>query len=901
MDIFVPGVEEVLSSSDSEHNNIEPLQSGSKSDKAGTRLDILYREYQRATEKVDRQLDHIIRVATIGFSATGALLVLVASGIPGTSSGTPDASAGTPVTSSGSAGTLSPFHFEEWVYWLAPILLVLLYVWIINHLYHMTFSSYYVRDLEDEIAKETKISFFHYENAVVRALASGRTGFLPYILTTVMGLVFAFIVYATLVGVSFFKLKETEDDFPVWRLALFVLTQLIFSIALLISSFGVFAQLRSKYDYWKDKFAKDTIADDSRYGVHSEIWQIVSYALLPRPFDFVYKGGITALAMVATALALHIPITGDLWALTFWVIICVDFLAKQATYIWNDMLDMESDRLHPSKSETRLLSKLLTNGGPAARIGLALFLSRSLLAFVLAFVLAVQFHLAWVPILIAVIFAWQVFYDRVAKKQPLRRTAIAAAGYSQRALAGGLVAMSSAGFYDVVWLVLVSAWTIVFMFRILCGYWWAERDYQWREKFNEQLDQAKEGTRQSHPETKVKEHPYPDTGDQEVLGTPDIWFLETARKFARRADGVLILLGLVIAYFYAGPSPTKPWLVTDPGAALTNRLALDASEIGEALRKVLGSLWNQRVFSGTFEPMQFGALAAGGTLAGTVLAFTLCRKLAYGKRGRWAVLLIGLSAITALLAPADSRIAVLAFMLPLIVVVLWEDLSFEEITKPEKRLRDFQEQLPKRLEVKLFRPRGARISVRPVQSTDAAVHREWAEHLFAMYKRWTETSGLTRHPTDGDGGSELDLLVEVPWTAMHKLDQLRGESGLHRLLPECDDDASDAPSGGDYARVYIQFVSAIATPDMGNGVESPPSYKNRAEKMPNDVDRVRVYARCAQREGGEPTYRVVEEHTNTSPPIAGSLASDILEARKSMALELANVAQCIQPASNLSS
>src|SRR4051812_7508529 len=80
------------------------------------RFDALMQEYSRSIAAEDSEIDRMLRVAAIGFSAAAAILFLI---------------------------ERSDVKSGEWVYWLAPIFITLLCDIIIFFLYRISFYTYY--------------------------------------------------------------------------------------------------------------------------------------------------------------------------------------------------------------------------------------------------------------------------------------------------------------------------------------------------------------------------------------------------------------------------------------------------------------------------------------------------------------------------------------------------------------------------------------------------------------------------------------------------------------------------------------------------------------------------------------------------------------------------------------
>lgn len=198
---------------------------------------------------------------------------------------------------------------------------------------------------------------------------------------------------------------------------------------------------------------------------------MIAYALLPRPTDLVIKSAITLGALAVTALALHVPFSRRLLWTAVLVIVCIDVLAKQATYIWNDIRDFERDSLHPHK-RARALPRL---GTP--RPGLWFLFARAAAAVALSLYSALGQGLWWLLPLVAFIFAWQYLYDSWGKWGPVRRLCVVAGGYAERALAGAGIALTVVQRLDLLLLVLVCAQSTLCAALGLAEYWRLEALY----------------------------------------------------------------------------------------------------------------------------------------------------------------------------------------------------------------------------------------------------------------------------------------------------------------------------------------------------------------------------------------------------------------------------------------
>jgi hypothetical protein len=195
-----------------------------------------------------------------------------------------------------------------------------------------------------------------------------------------------------------------------------------------------------------------------------------------------------------------------------------------------------------------------------------------------------------------------------------------------------------------------------------------------------------------------------------------------------------------------------------------------------------------------------------------------------------------------IIAPSDLKLAVVAFIAPLIVAIVYYELTYEEITQLDKLFREMAGTLPARLIELLFHPRGARISIQPVGSETTDNPGEWLADLRQVYADWSMALGLKTHPTEGDGGGPFDLLIEGP---LRSLQQLRGESGIHRRVIEITESDGTGHTITQTAKVEVRPVSVVPHPSMGNGLETSEAIETPASidsRMPKPVRHYRCNA-----------------------------------------------------------
>ncbi len=756
------------------------------------RYDALMREYARSNDVVDLQLDRTLRIGAIGFAAAGALLILVTEG---------------------------RLVIGEWALWLGPILLTFFCNSMIFFGYRGAFYVYYARDLEDDIADITGIPYFHIENAYDRGVASFRSGYLPALVSQVMLVVFIAGMYLTVLVIGATQMLR-DPNVPAWRGWLYISLQLTLALTLLWSAIGVWAALRKRYDDWRFVAARDSkVGISESRGPH--ILEIVAYALLPRAFEFFNKGFITLAALVVTALILDVGSWGEVLTLGLLVVFCIDFLAKQSTYIWNDILDVQADRAHSYKSK-RLLSRLNSPG-----FGKALFLSRAAMAMGVAVFVGFHFNMWWLPAIILFIFAWQFVYDRYGKRDPRSRLIVTAIGYGERGAAGSLTALYVADSVDLLLVTLISTWVVAYNCMMLAAYWRAERAHQLSEVHGRDADPGK------------------------------IWFLSRPASLAEGAANVMLLpVGLVLAYIYTNVPREKL-----PELANLVRMGgqFGLSKITSDLLSIKVSTVFDDPFSGS-DPMfrhfaiSVGVLSLAGALIVTIIRWKVRTKVEQQtsdhpfNRGPWTVGTIIFLLAAWILVPLKPWLFAVAFAAPIFLAAATTALSFDEFTGPEKRLHSAIRRFLPFLDHLLFQPWAVRLSIRPVNVTteNAVASEEWAEALRRMYTAWaTKKNGLDSRKKNGrdlrkligiedrsgeDGGGQYDLLLTTTpfswWGAESGLLQtiqlwtkLPTESGVHRLY--IDPGSSDVDPLRCEVNVVVQRLAAPTSVRSGGGLDVP--------------------------------------------------------------------------------
>lgn len=443
---------------------------------APTELQILLQEYQSKDQHNQSLHRLVFQTAAIGFTL---FIGLIAYMFPRTG-------------------------MPEIVYWLLPLTYVIPYTLVLQLVYTMTFNSYYLRDIERSIAQNTGIPFFHYHQASTRALFSIRTGSLAYRTTYLLIFSVAIFLYTSLVYFSYTGLTSAVLTVPFQRLAAFMVMSSIIPIVMIWVSVVSHKDTRNLYERW-------IIRDDFESGSRG-LLRLLLYALLPRPFDLIFKSTIFWGTFFLTTFALSVSTPTTLLGNAVLVYLCVDFLAKQTTYIWNDVLDFSRDSQHPHK-QLRPLSRLGTRG-----FGKLLFLLRTGVVFGVSAAVGAMLGFWWLLLLVGAIFTWQVVYDRWGKSGEIRKLSVAALGYSERTIAAVLVVMAYVGSYDYILIALLIAWTVAFAFLFLSAYWWAEDDF---------LRRSNQPNKES-------------------------WFLDKGQSVRLASNAMLFLIGSILAAVYSG-------------------------------------------------------------------------------------------------------------------------------------------------------------------------------------------------------------------------------------------------------------------------------------------------------------------------------------------------------------
>lgn len=353
------------------------------------------------------------------------------------------------------------------VFWLLPLVIVFLVGMLMQLVYRSVLVSYYIRDLEDRIRQVSGTTPFYFEQLTGRALYSPRTGAPAFLV--LYGMYFAVIAtaYVGLIVYCYHTLHvvfHLAVGLEIGYLSFYGLTTAIMIWALVFYLTG----MGPLYDRWATALNTGTIPRETR------TLSRLRYALLPRPFDFFVKTPITVANALLAAYLLKVPFT-SIWLQLIGVVVCVELLGKQATYIWNDLLDAEADRTHHYKKRRYFATV------DSTAFGRPLLAARTLCAFALATVLAAYAGFVVLPPLIAGIFVVQFLYDRYAKPIPVARLTLAAAAYAERSIAGAAVpaAIATTG-HPIRVVVALTCWTVTFAVLFLAASWRAEDDYRFR-------------------------------------------------------------------------------------------------------------------------------------------------------------------------------------------------------------------------------------------------------------------------------------------------------------------------------------------------------------------------------------------------------------------------------------
>jgi 4-hydroxybenzoate polyprenyltransferase len=360
-------------------------------------------------------------------------------------------------------------NLHELVFWFLPLSITVPFSLCFQLLFKEIFTGYYLRDLEDEIRSIVQVPFFQYHHSSSKAVWSARSGIPGVRISYYVIIVAAACFYIAMMWFGYANLPATNSAWSS-RTWFVVIHGLILAVM-----FGIlaptFSSLHSLYQRWRTG-----VEDESYQNPGQNAVRLLRYFLLPRPLDMAYKATIYAGSFLLVMFSLPHTVV-DPW-LVIAVFFCVDLLAKQTTYIWNDTIDFHSDQDHPDK-RLRILARLGTRS-----LGKTMFLSRLALTFIASILVAAFSGVRWLPVLVILIFAWQFAYDRWAKKSSdAARLIVCSVGYAERALAGLLVAFRFSGGVDFSLAALALTWVLASAVFFLAAYWRAEkemrREYGW--------------------------------------------------------------------------------------------------------------------------------------------------------------------------------------------------------------------------------------------------------------------------------------------------------------------------------------------------------------------------------------------------------------------------------------
>jgi 4-hydroxybenzoate polyprenyltransferase len=663
-------------------------------------LRVLIDEYHRALNTNDRQYELIIRVASIGFTATAAGASFV-------------------------AGRLS--DLPELTFWVLPSLVVLLYAMIIQFVYRNIIFSYHIRDLEQRIQEESKLERLRIEAVTTRALTSLRTGFPPFLATYLLILIFGIAFYVTVVYLCYFGMQQPQRAIPRQREITFLVLYCTLAAILLWIVVHSTVGSRHLYEKWIDRpEIEESEASYRRL--------LLRYAVIPRVFDLVLKSAITASSFVVTVIITGTHLSSDLVVSAVLVVVCIEFLAKQATYVWNDVLDLEADRTHPHK-RTRPLVRL---GPKGLRVGKLFAVLRAGAALGLALVLWLARGLWWVPILVVLVFLWQYLYDRWGKRGDVRRLWIAAIGYLERAAAGALTVMTVSGEYDVRLLVLICAWTLAFGLVLLASYWRAEHLYLSRDLS---------------------------------------WFCrpDQGPRVQHIANSLLFPLDLLVVYYYSSDASRSTAALLLGSIAGVGMMFGLTTALSHTPRQDIQKFWGKSKYLVKLRMPPVPDVVSQG------------KSTPASAKSRW--LILGALAVASVcvwfLVPSVSRWVLLALVVPLGITVLYERLSYEEIAMIDvgKLLAAVVGGVNQLLFGPTERQTAAAVWIFPASPVAPGAD-DWVRALARMYTNWAlrhgyEVEGLEEVETVGEEHRPSFLLmIRAPKDVYG---QLKDEPATHRL------------------------------------------------------------------------------------------------------------------------
>lgn len=575
------------------------------------KLAILREEYANR-DKVDQSSHRmIIEISAIAFSVLAGIVAFLASreSTSITPEVTQDLVKGAQAITNGSAGI---------VYWILPLVFIVPFALFIGVLFSSILNGYYLLHLEDEIAKISGIELFHFHRTESKGLYSLRTGS-PGILA-VYGVIFlaSLGVYILLLLFCYSGIMAVQKEPPVWVTVSFWTLYSILPIVVYSAFKTAMLDTRNIYDAYMPASKKSDSMSGSKTTRLDRVtaFRFMNYALLPNPLNLVVKSPLFFAATVYAILLMHTPISYDfIWAI-FLVWFCIEFMAKQSAYFWNDIRDCEKDACHPNNRSRAIPGLLNTVGKETLPFVKLLFMVRAILTFCITALLSMSLGLKWwLFAIILFIFVWQYLYDSWGKKGPVRRLIADSTGTAARGFAGALVAARYLGSYDGRLLVLISIWAVILSVVSLSCYWAAEATFNTKKIESGELQQ--------------------DSIDTHFR----LWFDKKGRLIQEVANMSLVPVGIILAVLFSHDNGTASPL------AVAGYLIM-----GVALITVLFHIKLPKIMEVREETrLQW--------LSGVVLAF----------------------AIAWMWIPSLEHLFLLAIGVPLFVAVLYFEMSYEEM------------------------------------------------------------------------------------------------------------------------------------------------------------------------------------------------------------------------------
>lgn len=244
-----------------------------------------------------------------------------------------------------------------------------------------------------------------------------------------------------------------------------------------------------------------------------------------------------ALVLVPPVLAPGLPnpvllSSGLLAAFTF-------SLCASAGYVLNDLLDIEADRVHPTKKQRPFASGALPLG-----FGLPLGLALVALSFTLAYLFLPQKFL----LMLALYLVTTIFYSLVLKKQLLIDVLVLAGLYAHRVLSGGV----ATGVH-------VSAWLIGFSIFLFTSLAFCKRYVELRHLTND--DQVKN---RGYFRNDVQMVTSMGTASAYVSALVFMLYVDSAAVRAAYEEPAILWLALPILLYWLG----RIWLLAGRGQML---------------------------------------------------------------------------------------------------------------------------------------------------------------------------------------------------------------------------------------------------------------------------------------------------------------------------------------------